>query len=413
MADSLLSGFRALDLTDEKGFVCGQILATMGVNVIKIEKPGGDQARNIPPFCHNTPDPEKSLYWLAFNTDKLSITLNLEDRRGQDLFRKLAEKADFVIESFAPGYMDSLGLGYEALSRLNPRIIMTSITNFGQKGPYSQYRGSELIATAMGGVMDNIGDMDRPPVKEALDAVCFQGSAAAALGTVISHYSRELTGEGQQIDVSLQEVGASRTTLCLLPWQWYKCLVKRAPPMNQPGLPDTKWLWTCKDGYVYWPFNAGMRVTTNNQALFRWLDDDKIKDSSGRVTNWEKLDISTMTAETRDSYEAAIRKFFLKHTKKEIADGVLKRGTNATVASDPDDVTKDHHLAARNFWVELDHPELDITAAYPRHFFLSSETENYVRRRAPHIGEDNDKIFGRELGLSATELAGLREANVI
>ena len=135
MADGLLCGFRALDLTDEKGFICGQILANLGVDIIKVEKPGGDRARNIPPFYHDIQKPENSLYWLAFNTDKKSVTLDIEKDKGRDLFRKLADKADFVLESFPPGYLGALNLDYDALSQVNQKIIVTSITHFGQQGP--------------------------------------------------------------------------------------------------------------------------------------------------------------------------------------------------------------------------------------------------------------------------------------
>ena len=241
MADKLMNGFRALDLTDDKGFVCGKILATLGVDVIKIEKPGGDSARNIPPFFHGSPDLEKSLYWFAFNSDKKSITLNLESKRGKELFLKLVEKADFVLESFMPGYLDKIGLGYEILNKVNPRIIMTSITPFGQKGPYSQYKGCELVASAMGGILENIGEPDRPPVKEALDSVYFQAGADAALGTMMAHYYCQSTGEGQPVDVSIQECATSRNTDNILIWQFDQRLVKRNGPISMLGTMHSRW----------------------------------------------------------------------------------------------------------------------------------------------------------------------------
>jgi benzylsuccinate CoA-transferase BbsE subunit len=274
MADSLMSGFRALDLTDEKGFVCGKILATLGIETIKIEKPGGDPARGIPPFLHETPNPEKSLYWLAFNTDKRSITLNLDTSQGQDLFRKLVKRSDFVLESFAPGYMESLGLGYEALSRVNPKIIMTSITPFGQKGPYAHYKGSELIASAMSGVLLTNGDPGRPPVREGPDSNYFQSNAAAALGTVMAHYYRQLTGQGQQVDVSLQEVAASRTPSNLVVWEFDKRLIKRSGTVRTVGARSTQWIWRCKDGYVFWLFAGSRTGAPINRAISKWIDDD-------------------------------------------------------------------------------------------------------------------------------------------
>ena len=413
MADSLLGGFRALDLTDEKGFVCGKILAALGVEVIKIEKPGGDPARGIPPFLHNTPDAEKSLYWYAFNTDKRSITLNLEVRQGQDLFRKLAQKADFVLESFAPGYMDSLGLGYEALRQANPRIIVTSITSFGQKGPYTQYKGSDLIASAMGGVLLTTGDPDRPPVREGPDSIYFHTGAAAALGTVIAHCHREITGEGQQVDVSLQGVVASRTFTNLIIWEFKKQLIKRSGSVRKIGARATRWIWQCKDGYVFWAFMPGKFGAPANRVLSKWIDEDGLENPLNKVTNWDEFDLTAISREELDAHERAIAMFFMNHTKKEIAEEGLKRGLNAASIDSPPDVLENRQLEARGYWVDLEHPESGSTLMYPKQFFLCNETENFMKRRAPLIGEHNEDIYVKELGLSSTEIAALKKAGVI
>ena len=414
MADNLLSGFRALDLADEKGFVCGKILATLGVDVIKIEKPGGDPARSIPPFYHNTPDIEKSLYWLAFNTDKRSITLNIETREGQDLLRRLVEKADFVIESFPPGYMGRLGLGYEALSRVNARIIMTSITPFGQEGPYSHYKGCDLVAAAMGGVLESSGDPDRPPVKEPLDSIYFEASATAALGTVISHYFREISGKGQQVDVSIQECATHRDTINLMVWEFDKRrLSKRSSQLKRFGTRYTRWMWPCKDGYLSWSLYGGPMGATDNQALSQWIDEEGMKNPLNQVINWKEFDMAAISQETIDAFEVTIGDLFLHHTKKEIAEEGLKRGIRARIVSDPVDVMKDPQLTSRNFWTDLVYPELGVTVTYPKYFFLCNETENYVKHRAPLIGEHNNEIYGKELGISSTEIATLKEANVI
>jgi crotonobetainyl-CoA:carnitine CoA-transferase CaiB-like acyl-CoA transferase len=188
--DSLLSPFRALDLTDEKGFLCGRILGDLGADVIKIEKPGGDPARDIGPFYHDIPDPEKSLFWFAFNANKRGITLDIENPDGQEIFKQLVKSADFAIESFPPGYMDSLGLGYLALSEINPKIILTSITPFGQTGPYKDYKASDLIAMAMGGQMYLCGDPDRPPVRVSFPQAYCHAGAQGAMGTMIAHIHR-------------------------------------------------------------------------------------------------------------------------------------------------------------------------------------------------------------------------------
>jgi crotonobetainyl-CoA:carnitine CoA-transferase CaiB-like acyl-CoA transferase len=413
MGDSLLTGFKALDLTNETGIICGKILANMGVDVIKVEKPDGDSARDVPPFCRDNPEPNNGLYWLAFNTDKRGITLNLETAQGQDLFKKLVKSADFVIESFPPGYLDKLGLGYTDLAEINPRVIMTSITPFGQKGPYSHYKSCELVAAAMSGILENTGDPDRAPVKEAPYSIYFQANGAAALGTILSHYHREMTGEGQQVDVSIHECAASRNINGVLFWLFDKRLVKRSGAINILGQMKSRWIWQCKDGYLYWFLMGGMIGAGSYRALSKWMDDDGVENPFKHVTDWGEFDRAALTEEMNDAYEKAIGNFFLRRTKKEIAEEGLKRGINATILNDPADVFASDHLRARNYWTELDYPESGQTIEHPRHFFLCSETENYTSKRAPLIGEDNDKIYREELGLSAREITDLKKAGVI
>ena len=180
-----LSPYRVLDLTDEKGPLCGKILADLGAEVIKIEKPGGDPSRHIGPFCGDIPHPERSLYWMAYNASKKGITLNIESRDGQEIFRELAKVADIIIESYDPGYLDGLRLGYSELSKLNPAVLMTSITPFGQTGPYSHYKASDLVLWSMGGYAYLCGDPDRPPVQISFPQAYIQ----AENGSSYSHYA--------------------------------------------------------------------------------------------------------------------------------------------------------------------------------------------------------------------------------
>ena len=411
--DGLLGGFRALDLTNEQGFVCGKILATLGVDTIKIEQPGGDPARNIPPFLGDTPDPQKSLYWQAFNTDKRGITLNLKIARGQDLFKRLVEEADFVIESFSPGSLDAIGIGYETLSQLNPRIIVTSITPFGQKGPHSGYKASELVIAAMGGVMDNTGDPDRAPLKESLDSCYYHGNVAGAVGTVMAHYYRQTTGEGQQVDVSLHEVAASRNPVNFIQWDFDKFLVKRSGPKIRYGGTLVQNIWPCKDGYISWALYGGLLGAETNRALCQWMNDEGVPNPLREVKDWRALDLPSMPQETLDRLEAAIGDFFLKWTKKEIHEEGLKRKINAAVLDGPDDVLENVQLRTRNYFRELEYPEWSKKLTYPMYFFLCSETENFIRRRAPFIGEHNTEIYIQELGLSVGEMDDLKKSGVI
>jgi crotonobetainyl-CoA:carnitine CoA-transferase CaiB-like acyl-CoA transferase len=241
MVEGLLKGFQALDLTDQKGFTCGYILAALGIETVIVENPLGNPSRELPPFAKKA-NKEESLYWHAFNRGKRSITLDLETFRGRELFLRLVEKADFVLESFTPGYLENIGLGYETLAKTNPRIIMTSITPFGQTGPHARYHASELVVSAMSGLMAGNGEPDRPPLREGPDTVSFDGGAAAALATVIAHNYCQLTGEGQHVDVSLQEVAALRPSTNVMLWEFEKIFFRRSGVIRNLGAQSIRWV---------------------------------------------------------------------------------------------------------------------------------------------------------------------------
>ncbi|HVN97920.1 MAG TPA: CoA transferase [Syntrophorhabdaceae bacterium] len=398
MTDSLLNGLRALDLTDEKGAICGKILATFGVEVIKIEPPGGDPERRMPPLFNREGATQLGLAWLASNTDKQSIILDITTKEDQERFLELVAVSDFVLESYTPGYLDTLGLGYKALRRVNPRVILTSITPFGQAGPYAHYKGGELIASAMSGVMVTNGDPGRPPLKEGPDSIRFESSAAAVAGTIIAHYHREQSGEGQQVDVSLQEVPAKRTSTNLAVWEFDRRLIPRNGTARTFGVHSTQWIWACKDGYVFWNFLGGRFNADANRALSRWIDEDGMENPLNRIADWETFDMAAVSKEDIEAQQSAIARFFLRRTKKEIADEGLKRGINACVVHNPADVLQVVQLQARGYWTTLKEPDVESSLVYPRHYFLSSETENFVRRAAPITGEHTEKIMASLAG---------------
>jgi crotonobetainyl-CoA:carnitine CoA-transferase CaiB-like acyl-CoA transferase len=172
---SFLGGYRVLDLTDEKGHLCGRLLGDLGADVIKIEPPEGDAGRNNGPFYKDLPHPEKSINWFFTNLNKRGITLDIETPDGRELFKRLVKTAHFVIESFEPGYMDRLGLGFEELENINPGIVMTSITPFGQRGPYAHYKTTDLVGVSMGGMTRLYGELDRPPNRISAPQFYFLG----------------------------------------------------------------------------------------------------------------------------------------------------------------------------------------------------------------------------------------------
>src|SRR4030042_5929039 len=214
----MLDGRTALDLTDEKGYFCGKILGDLGADVIKIERPGGDPGRRIGPFYKDECHPEKSLFWLTYNTSKRGITLNIETADGKALFMELLRRSDFVIESFPPGYLNRLALSYEEMSRINSRLIWVSITPFGQEGPYSSFKTSDLVSMAMGGLAYITGYPERPPVRIGLPQSYLLAASHGVAGALIAHYYRGKSGVGQQVDVSSQEAGTRALFLEPLFW---------------------------------------------------------------------------------------------------------------------------------------------------------------------------------------------------
>jgi benzylsuccinate CoA-transferase BbsE subunit len=188
----MLKPYRVMDLSNGGSMFCGRILADLGADVVKIETPGGDASRSIGPFYHDIHDPDKSLYWFAYNLGKRNITLDLTTAEGRDIFRKLAAKTDCIIESFKPGFLDSLELGYKDLSKINPGIILTSITPYGQTGPYADYKASDITLVGMGGLSYITGYANGEPMRAtAAQSELIAGSQAAA-ATMIALFHRAL-----------------------------------------------------------------------------------------------------------------------------------------------------------------------------------------------------------------------------
>jgi crotonobetainyl-CoA:carnitine CoA-transferase CaiB-like acyl-CoA transferase len=393
----MLSPYRVLDLTDEKGLLCGKLLGDLGADVIKIERPGGDPARRIGPFYHDEVDPEKSLFWWAFNTSKRGITLDIETTDGQETFKKLVKGADFVIESFPPGYLDKLGLGYSALEELNPGIILVSITPFGQTGPYQDYQAPDIVAWAMGGQMLQFGDADRPPIRISYHSQAHLHAAGeAAVGAIMALYQREKTGEGQQVDVSVQEAVVPVSDRVTGSWDMMKANLQRGGGLQ--AAVHIRRIWPCKDGYVIWFYFGGV-MKHLDLPFFRWLEEEGMMTDFLRGIDWDTFDWRTATQETADRLAEPPARFFLAHTKAELMEGALKHRVILYPVSTTADILENVQLAAREFWVEVEHPELGTKITYPGAYAKTSEVPPRVSRRAPLIGEHNREILEQESGL--------------
>jgi crotonobetainyl-CoA:carnitine CoA-transferase CaiB-like acyl-CoA transferase len=415
--ETLLGPYRALDLTNDKGFLCGRILADLGADVIKIEKPGGDPARKLGPFYRDILDSEKSLYWFAYNLNKRGITLDIDTVDGRDLFKRLVKTTDWVIESFDPGYMQGIGLGYEALSQINRRIIVTSITPFGQSGPYRDYKGSDLVVSALSGYLYLTGNRDRAPVRVGFPQVYLHAAAIAAGGSMTALFYRETTGEGQHVDVAAQQVQSIEAVTATCTWDLLRINEERqGSDLHRPG---TNFVmpahYECQDGYVYFTLWGGATGARGNQELVRWMDNEGLATDFLRSIDWQHLDLAKREVDQEyvNGIIEPVTKFFKLHTKRELLEGAVKRHIMLFPLGSAKDTLESSQLAAREYWVEVEHPELGDTITYPGPFIKLSETPVAIKRRAPLIGEHNEEIYMNELGLTRKELLTLKQAGVI
>jgi crotonobetainyl-CoA:carnitine CoA-transferase CaiB-like acyl-CoA transferase len=369
-----LEGFRALDLTTPLAGQCARILSSFGVDVTHIDPPGL-KLKTL----------SEQIAWRTARQGQACITLDIQSAADRAQLLAMAAETDFVIESFAPGELAKFGLDYASLAKINPRIIVTSISTFGQQGPYASFKGGELIASAMAGVLITTGDPDRPPVKEALDANYFHGCAAAALGTVIAHYDRQRTGLGQHVDLSVQEAGVSRNSNNLLLWQFDKRTVRRGGAFLRFGRATIRAIWRLKDGYAFWSMATGRFGAPANRALCAWMTELGY-DHPMREVDWEKYDRATLDAELRKTWEAAIAKFFAERTRAEIGTEGVRRGINAAPASEPLDLLTHPQLKDRQYFVNASWPGSSQTIAMPRYFVRTgAESDDVVPMAAGPI----------------------------
>jgi benzylsuccinate CoA-transferase BbsE subunit len=412
---SCLYGLRVLDLSQGGAQICGKVFADLGADVIKVEPPGGDFSGRIAPFYKDIPDSEKSLFWFAYNTNKRSVTLDIEKADGKEIFKKLARTADFIIESFSPGYLDSLGLGYAALNEINPRIIVTSITPFGQTGPKAQYKGSDLTAWACSGGLYATGDPDRAPVWTSFPQPYLHAGLEACAGSLIAHWYRVNTNEGQHVDVSVQDTFVISTDEThLLTYEMAGHIYRRRGDIKGVGgKPGGHQLYPCKDGFI--AFRVLVRNgTSNTLGLVKWMAEENM--APDWLVNYDWLrnyDMSLITQEEIDRIDLAFIKFFMTKTKSELLEQAIKRDIQIVPVSTAEDITSSQQWKARNLWVDVYHDELDATLTYCGLFRNFSETPGKIKRRAPLIGEHNLDVYEKELGYSREELSILKSAGVV
>ena len=410
-----LSHLRVLDLTDEKGCLAGKILADLGADVIKIEPPGGDTARRVGPFYKNQPESEKSLFWFAYNAGKRGITLDFAAADGKSLFFRMIKDADFLVESFRPGHMAVQGLGFDALKEINPRLIMASITPWGQTGPYRDYEASDLVLCAMGGQINCMGYADRHPIRISIPQAYVNASAHAATGMMIANYYRKRTGKGQHIDIAAFNIMVQTSGSAIPYWQTVRRNLYRAGERRtgMSAFADMRQFYRCRDGFVMFSIVGGTGGIRNNQAMVDWMAEQGMVDEFVQSIDWKTFDKTTVDQETVDRIEEQVAAFLMHYDKEELYEEGGKRHIMLYPVHTPGEMLKNKQLRARNFWVNLRHDDLDDEITYPGAFALGSEDLCAVTKRAPRIGEHNQEIYDHELGLSREDILRLTERGVL
>ena len=414
---SVLSPYRVLDLTTERGLLCGQMLADMGAGVIKVEPPGGSPARGIGPFYKDAPHPDRSLYWWAYNRNKRAITLDLEREAGRELLRRLVGRADFLIESHNPGYLQGRGLGFADLAKTNPALIYVSITPFGQDGPKANYADSDLIIMAAGGPLILAGDSDRPPLRLSIPQAYLHASADAAVGALAAHHERVRSGLGQHIDVAAEQSVAMATQSYILSAPLGSTELKRMSGGVKVGPLEFPLVWPASDGFIAMTFLFGSALGVFTERLMHFICQQGFCDHATAEKDWIAYGELLMSgAEPLSEFtrvKDVVRNFTRNHTKAELLEMAMQRGFLITPVTTIAEVVESPQFASRDYFRQVAHPELGESFTYPGPFAKFSATPIEYRLRPPTVGEHNTEIYRDELGLSEMEIADLTRTGII
>ncbi len=400
-----LSELTVLDLSHHvAGAYCGKLLAAFGADVIKVEAPGeGDGARRVGPFPDGKPDPEASALYLYLNTGKKGITLDLSSDEGAGVLRELVAHADALIENFAPGVMESMGLDYATLSAINPRLVMASISNFGQDGPYRDYRADTMVEMALSGQMYVNGHPEREPLSSTGYQPSYQSALYAYSGIMAALLARDRDGHGQYVDISIQEAMASEHQFTLNGFTASGSIRMRAG--NRYGTVHPTTIYSCKasngrPGLV----SLGISDPTQYVLFLELLDmSDLLEDP--RFSNPQ------LCARNSVEFDALVRPWFMDHTAAEIVHALQDNRIPAAFVNEVSDVLEDPQYESRGFWKDVHHPVAGNHryASLPYHLAEAPP----VYERANLLGEHTDQVLAEKLGYDGERLAGLREGGVI
>ncbi len=366
-----LADLRVIDLTGALGAICGKILADLGADVLRIEPPGGHPLRRHAPLADGVPDGEAGLGWWAYAAGCDSGILDLTRDGDRARLLDLAARADVVLESFAPGHLASLGLGWDALSGANPGLVLTSITPFGQTGPRAGFRAPELVLQAMGGMIHHVGDPDRPPVRVGGDQATLQAGGQAAVGTLRAFVESRRTGHGQWLDVSAQ----TAAIWTLLSESALPALHGFAPVRDgayiRSAQSKRRVIFACRDGFVALSMGGGVLGAANMTAFTALMAEHGMAPAFMRERDWKVWDTAYLLSlgphaqAEIDAVADAVGAFVAIRTKAELYAAALDRSLLLAPVSDMADLVRDAQLAARGALVDVFEPRLGRAVRRP------------------------------------------------
>jgi len=407
-----LGGLKVIEVVDASAEWLGKLLADMGADVIKVEPPGGSPSRSIGPFVDDMPHHERSLFFWHYNTSKRGITLDLERPRGRSTLLRLIEVTDVFIESFPPGRAATLGLAYEQLAGLNPRLVQAAVTPFGQDGPYvdAGLKTTDLVTMALGGPMHTCGydpeEDETAPVRPGPYHSYHTASHYGCFATLVALWERESTGLGQFIDVSAQAALAVTVESANLNWEYERATNRRQTGRHSAVRPTARTQYVCADGK---PINFALPRDEHTwerllgylkeRGLAEGLDEQVLRDPARRF-------------ERGGAVMSVLEVLAALHTAEELFHLGQSLGVTWGAVRAPEDWIGDPHAAARGTFAQVDHPEIGRAITYPGAPYHFSRTPWRIRRRAPLLGEDNVEVL-TEAGLSRDEIDALKEAGAV
>ena len=393
----LLGNVRVLDLGQGvSGPFCARLLADQGAEVIKIEPPGGDSARHTGPFAGNEPHAEKSIPFLYLNTNKRSVTLDLTSDKGRALLRELVRWADVLVENYEPRLRASLGLDDASLLEANPRLVATSITSFGSDGPYSDWKATDLVTSAVSGLMYHSGSADREPLRSALSQSLYVAGISAASATLVALYQRLASGKGGRVDVSVAECMTAHLVQASASYAYTGGLRGRRAARGAP-LDE---LSPCQDGYVVVSAQGSQPFEAIADLIgIEALKGPMFSSAAKRIVNGEAL-------------ERLILEGLTRWKKNDLFHAGNKQRLVFGQAQGPDELYRCPQLRERNFFAAVDHPVAG-SAEYPGELVHLSEGSFDTRHPAPLLGAHNTEVYREIVGLSDAEIERLRNLAVI